>query len=215
MHLILFGAPGAGKGTQSKLIGVNYNIPQISTGDMLREAVKSQSELGKKAEAIMAEGQLVPDYIMLDLIDERISREDCKNGFILDGFPRTLVQAENLDVLLERKHMPRLICIEIRVPDKNITRRLASRRICEKCGTDYNIMTNPPPADSVCVKCGGRISRRKDDKESTIKKRLKVYHEQTAPIREHYQKKGVYFEIDGSQPIKQVTENIINILDKL
>jgi len=215
MHLILFGAPGAGKGTQAKLISANYHIPQISTGDMLREAVKSKSDLGKKAGAIIAEGQLVPDEIMLGLIEERISRDDCKNGFILDGYPRTLVQAENLDSLLERIHMPRLICIEIRVPDKIITRRLISRRICEKCGTDYNIMTNPPPADSICVKCGGKILRRKDDKESIIKKRLMVYQEQTEPIREHYQKKGVFFEIDGSQSINQVSESVNNILDKL
>jgi adenylate kinase len=215
MHLILFGAPGVGKGTQAKLISAKYNIPQISTGDMLRETVKSQTTLGKKAEQIMSEGHLVPDELMLELIEERLSRDDCHNGFILDGFPRTIAQAEELDILLERIHMPRLICIEIRVPDKIIIRRLSSRRICEKCGADYNILTNPPPSDSVCIKCGGTITRRKDDKESTIKKRLKVYQEQTAPIRDYYQKKGVYFEVDGSQPINEVSASIMNILEKV
>jgi adenylate kinase len=215
MHLIFFGAPGVGKGTQAKLLSSSYKIPQISTGDMLRAAVKSGSELGKKAEEIMAQGQLVPDEIMLKLIEERIQMEDCAEGFILDGFPRTLNQAEGLDELLLQGNIPRPICIEICVPDQEIIRRLVSRRLCQKCGTDYNMTINPPPDDLVCPKCGGTISQRKDDIELTIKKRLKVYQIQTEPLREYYQKKGVFFEVNGNQNIGFVESDISNILKKL
>jgi adenylate kinase len=212
MHLILFGAPGVGKGTQAKLISTKFNIPQISTGDMLRDAVKSQTELGNKASQLMNEGKLVPDEIMLELIRERISKEDCKNGFILDGFPRTIAQAEGLDNLFSDLNLPDVTCIEISVPDEEIIRRLVSRRLCEKCGTDYNLITNPPPDDMACVKCGGNIIQRKDDNEETISNRLKVYLAQTAPLKEYYQQKGAFHSIDGLRTIDEVRDDIFAVL---
>ena len=212
MHLILFGAPGVGKGTQAKLISKHFHIPQISTGDMLRDAVRAKTELGKKANLLMNEGKLVPDEIMLALIEERISKPDCDNGFILDGFPRTIAQAEGLDGLFAGLGLSDIICIEISVPEAEIIRRLISRRLCEKCGTDYNMITNPPPADMACVKCGGRIIQRKDDNEETINKRLSVYLSQTAPLRDYYLNKGNFYSVDGLKPIEGVSADIFKIL---
>jgi adenylate kinase len=212
MYLILFGAPGVGKGTQAKLVSKNYNIPQISTGDMLRDAVKARTELGKKANLLMNEGKLVPDEIMLALIKERISKRDCKKGFILDGFPRTITQAEELDQLFSDLGLTHITCIEISVPDEEIIQRLVSRRLCEKCGTDYNLITNPPPPAMTCSKCGGKIIQRKDDNEETISKRLSVYLSQTAPLREYYRKKGDFHSVDGRQSIGKVSEEILSIL---
>ena len=212
MHLILFGAPGVGKGTQAKLISKKFNIPQISTGDMLREAVKEQTELGQKAAAIMAQGKLVPDTLILGLIKERITKDDCKDGFILDGFPRTLVQAQDLDKIMSDLKLPQFKCIEIFVPDHEIVSRLVNRRICNSCGTDYNLITNPPPDNMICPKCSGKIILRKDDNEETIVKRLKVYEEETAPIKEHYQRKGDFFTVDGLQSINRVHNHLISLL---
>ena len=208
MHLILFGAPGVGKGTQAKLISKKFNIPQISTGDMLRDAVKSQTELGNKASQLMNQGKLVLDEIMLELIRERILKDDCQEGFILDGFPRTIAQAEGLDRLFSELNLPDIICIEIFVPDKEIVTRLISRRLCEKCGTDYNLITNPPPENMTCIKCGGNIIQRKDDNEETIANRLKVYLAQTAPLKEYYQQKGAFHSIDGLRTIEDVRDDI-------
>ncbi len=213
MHLILFGAPGVGKGTQAKLISQRFQVPQISTGDMLREAVKEKTELGNKASQLMNQGKLVPDTIMLELIKDRISREDCRQGFILDGFPRTIAQAKELDDLFQELSLPNVICIEIKVPDNEIIRRLISRRICEKCGSDYNLVTNPPPDNLVCLNCGGMIIQRKDDNEQTIGNRLKVYLEQTAPLKEYYHQKGDFYSIDGLHPIDSVRDEIFNILE--
>jgi len=212
MHIILFGAPGVGKGTQAKLISIKFNIPQISTGDMLREAVKEQTDLGKKAGEIIAQGKLVPDKIILGLIEDRIKKEDCTNGFILDGFPRTIVQAQDLDNLMMELNLPDFKCIEIALPDRQIISRLVNRRICEGCGTDYNLVTNPPPDNMLCIKCGGKITQRKDDNEATITKRLNVYKAQTAPIKAYYQKKGNLFAVDGSQDISKVHGDIISLL---
>jgi adenylate kinase len=212
MHLILFGAPGVGKGTQAKLISKKFNIPQISTGDMLRDAVKSQTELGQKASLLMNQGKLVPDDIILELIRERISLDDCKGGFILDGFPRTIAQAEELDRLFSELKLSDVTCIEIFVPDEEIIKRLVSRRLCEQCGTDYNLVTNPPPEDMKCVKCGGNIIQRKDDNEETISNRLKVYLAQTAPLKEYYQQKGSFYSIDGLRSIEDVSNDIYKVL---
>jgi len=212
MYIILFGAPGVGKGTQAKLISQKYNIPQISTGDMLREAIRQRTELGKKAEAIIARGELVSDDIMLGLISERISQPDCKNGFILDGFPRTIAQAEGLEKLFKEKKLPQPICIEIVVPENVIIKRLTSRRICEKCGAIFDPVVNPIPPDNKCAKCGGRIVQREDDNEETIHKRLQVYHEQTAPVRDYYRKVDKFYTIDGNRPIEQVFKEIEDIL---
>lgn len=212
MYLILFGAPGVGKGTQAKLISKNFNIPQISTGDMLRDAVKAETELGKKANLLMNEGKLVPDEIMLALIKDRISKNDCQDGFILDGFPRTIAQAVGLDQLFAELGLAHITCIEISVPDEEIIQRLVSRRLCEKCGTDYNMITNPPPPDMTCLKCAGRIIQRKDDNEETINKRLSVYLSQTAPLREYYVKNGYFYSVDGLQSIEEVSTQIFKIL---
>jgi adenylate kinase len=214
MHLILFGAPGVGKGTQAKLISKKLNIPQISTGDMLRDAVKSETELGKKASLLMNQGKLVPDEIMLELIRDRILHDDCKPGFILDGFPRTIAQAEELDRLFSELKLPDVTCIEIHVPNEEIIKRLVSRRLCEQCGTDYNLITNPPPEDMHCLKCGGNIIQRKDDNEETITNRLKVYLDQTAPLKEYYMRKGDFYSINGLRSIEEVNDDIFSVLEK-
>jgi adenylate kinase len=213
MHLILFGAPGVGKGTQAKQICVHYSIPQISTGDILRKAVKEKTALGQQAAAIMEKGELVSDDIILAIIRERIQENDCANGFILDGFPRTIAQAEGLDQLMSELQVPALKCIEISVPDEELIRRLTSRRLCQSCGNDYNIITNPPPANMKCLKCGGQIIQRKDDNEETIKNRLKIYHSQTSPIKKFYSKKGIFFSVDGAQDIHKVQTDIKKLLD--
>ncbi len=212
MYVILFGAPGVGKGTQAKLISQKYNIPQISTGDMLREAIRLGTDLGKKAEAIIARGELVSDEIMLGLINERISQPDCKNGFILDGFPRTIAQAEGLDRLFAEKKLAAPVCIEITVPETEIIKRLTSRRICEQCGAIFDPVTNPIPKNLICPNCGGRIVKRQDDNEETIHKRLQVYHEQTAPVREYYRRKNKFYSIDGNKPVTAVFNEIDRIL---
>ncbi len=212
MYIILFGAPGVGKGTQAKLISRKYKIPQISTGDMLREAIRQGTELGKQAEAIIAKGELVSDDIMLGLINERISQPDCKNGFILDGFPRTIAQAKGLDQLFKEKNLPSPICIEITVPENVIITRLTARRICEQCGTIYDPVTNPVPENNICPKCGGRIVKREDDNEETIHKRLQVYHEQTAPVRDYYRQLSTFYSIDGNRSVEEVFNEIDSIL---
>lgn len=213
MHFILFGAPGVGKGTQAKQICSDYHIPQISTGDILRNAVKEKTTLGLKASAIMEKGELVSDDIILGIIRERIQEKDCTNGFILDGFPRTIAQAEGLDHLLAELKIPGIRCIEISVPDEELVKRLTSRRLCQNCGTDYNIITNPPPDDMRCLKCGGQIIQRKDDNEETIKNRLNIYHSMTAPIKEFYKKKGIFFSVDGAQDIDKVKVDIKRLLE--
>jgi len=212
MHLILFGAPGVGKGTQAKLISKNFKIPQISTGDMLREAVQNETELGNKASLLMNQGKLVPDEIMLALIKQRISHHDCKNGFILDGFPRTIAQAEGLDNLFSDLNLPDLSCIEIKVPDEEIVNRLISRRLCVQCGADYNLITNPPPDNMRCIRCGGNIIQRKDDNHETISNRLKVYMAQTAPLKEYYERKGVFYSVDGLRGVEEVHDDIFKLL---
>jgi adenylate kinase len=212
MYLILFGAPGVGKGTQAKLISTNMDIAHLSTGEMLRDAVKKQTELGKRAANLIAYGQLVADDIMLGLIGERISEPDCKKGFILDGFPRTIIQAQGLEKLLNDMDLPQPVCIDIVVPNDAIITRLVNRRLCSKCGTDYNLKTNPPGEDMICSKCGGQIIQRDDDKEDTIRERLNVYQKQTAPLREFYKEKGNYHKIDGSKSIDEVQAEVFKIL---
>jgi len=212
MHLILFGAPGVGKGTQAKLISQEFHIPQISTGDMLREAVRKQSDLGKKAQNIMEKGELVPDDVMLGIIRERVSQEDCANGFILDGFPRTEKQAEQLDALAKEMHLPPFICIEIEVPDEAIIKRLTSRKTCSQCGADFNPLTNPAPPDNICPICGGKIITRTDDNETTIRKRLDVYKQQTAPVKHFYEAHNHFYSIDGDQHVQEVYADIKKIL---
>ena len=182
MNLILLGAPGAGKGTQAEAICKEFKIPAVSTGNLLREAVKNGDELGLKAKSYMDSGKLVPDEIVIAMLKERIAKDDCKNGFILDGFPRTILQAEALDkigVNIDK-------VIEIDVPDEVILDRLSGRRVCEDCGTPYHITNKKPKVDGVCDVCNGKLVKRKDDNVDTIKDRLKVFHEQTAPLKDYY-----------------------------
>jgi adenylate kinase len=181
---------------------------------MLREAVKNESELGKEASLLMNQGMLVHDEIMLALIKERISRPDCEPGFILDGFPRTITQAEGLDKLFSELQLSDVTCIEITVPDEEIINRLVSRRLCESCGTDYNLITNPPPENMRCKKCEGTIIQRKDDNRETISNRLEVYLEQTSPLKEYYKHKGAFYSFDGLRDINDIRDEIFEILEK-
>lgn len=182
MNLILLGAPGAGKGTQAEAICKEYKIPAVSTGNLLREAVKNGEELGLKAKYYMDLGKLVPDEIVIDILKERIAKDDCKNGFVLDGFPRTILQAEALDKIGVKIDK----VIEIDVPDDVILDRLSGRRVCEDCGTPYHVKNKKPKVDGVCDVCNGKLVKRKDDNVDTIKDRLKVFHDQTAPLKDYY-----------------------------
>ena len=215
MYLILFGAPGVGKGTQAKMISNNYKIPQISTGDMLREAVRNEGDFGKLAQSFMDKGSLVPDELILKIIKQRILSPDCSQGFILDGFPRTIAQAKGLAELMQEMLLPPFTLVEIYVSNEAILARLLGRKTCSKCGADYNELTNPAPVDNVCTNCGGAIKTRDDDNEETIQNRLKVYREQTAPVKEFYTKRGNFINIDGNKSVEQVYFSIINELNQI
>ncbi len=215
MNLILLGGPGAGKGTQAKLIVEKYKIPQISTGDMLREAVKQGTELGKKAKEYMDKGELVPDEIVIGIVKERLKQPDCDRGFILDGFPRTIAQAEALDKILDEIGKKIDAVINIQVPEEEIVRRIVNRRTCKNCGAIYHLIYSPPKEPNKCDKCGGELYQRDDDKEETVRERLRVYREQTEPLIEYYQKKGILYNVDGTKDINGVFEEIKSILDKL
>ncbi len=214
MQLILLGAPGVGKGTQAKRIMEKFGIPQISTGDLLRKEVREETALGVQAKEIMERGELVSDEIILSMIEKRLHEPDCRNGYILDGFPRTVAQAEGLDRLLEKMNDVHLQVIEIAVREEEIVRRLTSRRICSQCGKDFNVITNPPPPDGKCPVCGGKIIQRDDDKEKTIRNRLNVYRKQTEPLIAYYQNKGLLARVDGEKNEKEVSAEIEKILEK-
>ena len=184
MNLILLGGPGAGKGTQAKLIVEEYKIPQISTGDMLREAVKQGTELGKKAKEYMDKGELVPDEIVIGIVRDRLKQPDCEKGFILDGFPRTIAQAEALDKMLDEIGKKIDAVINIYVPEEEIVKRIVNRRTCKKCGAIYHLIYSPPKESNKCDKCGGELYQRDDDKEETVRERLRVYKQQTEPLIE-------------------------------
>lgn len=213
MKIIMLGAPGAGKGTQAKKIAQTYEIPHISTGDIFRANIKEGTELGKKAQGYMDQGLLVPDELVCDLVVDRIGKDDCKKGFILDGFPRTIPQAEALDGALAAKDMKIDFAIDIEVPDESIVKRMSGRRSCKECGAIFHVEYNPPKEEGSCDACGGQLILRDDDKEETVKKRLGVYHEQTSPLIEHYGKAGSLHEIDGTQDIKIVFDEIKTILE--
>ena len=201
MKIILLGAPGAGKGTQAEKISEALNIPQISTGNIIREALKSGSEIGLKAKEYIESGKLVPDAVVIDIIKDRIAKDDCANGFILDGFPRTIAQAEALDnmgISIDR-------VLDINVADDVIASRLSGRRVCEACGSSYHILSKKPTVEGVCDKCGGTLIQRKDDHPDTVADRLKVYHEQTEPLKEYYQKKGLLRVVEGQDTVEQTT----------
>jgi len=213
MNIVFLGPPGAGKGTQAKILVERYGIPQISTGDMLREHRAKGTELGKKAQEYMDRGQLVPDEIILQMVKERLSQPDCEKGFILDGFPRTVTQAEALDKLLAEIGKKLDFVLALVVPDELLIERLTGRRTCKNCGMMYHIKYKPPKVDGKCDVCGGELYQRPDDNEETVRNRLKVYHESTAPLIEYYRKKGLLKEIDGSKSIEEITQQIIQILE--
>lgn len=208
MKIIFLGAPGAGKGTQAEIISDKYGIPQISTGNILREALRSGTEYGLKAKSFIDAGQLVPDDVVIGILKDRISEEDCANGFILDGFPRTIAQAEALDsmgVAIDA-------VIDLEVTDEAITRRLSGRRVCESCGSSYHLEHKKPAVEGVCDKCGGTLIQRKDDRPETILERLEVYHQQTEPLKGYYTATGKLREINGSLPLEEITGEIDAIL---
>jgi adenylate kinase len=213
MRLIFLGAPGTGKGTQATALSDKYDIPQISTGDILRKEVKQGTELGQKAKNVMDQGGLVPDDIILKMIQTRLSEPDCQKGYILDGFPRTIAQAEGLDDILGQKSIQGVIQFDI--DHEIVIERITSRRVCVDCGATFNIITDPPPANKVCPRCGGKIIQRDDDKKETVQNRLDVYEEKTAPLVDYYDKKNVLYRIDAAQPVQDVRSNIETIFEKI
>lgn len=213
MRLVLLGPPGAGKGTQAKRVQETFGIPQISTGDILREARKLGTELGRRAAAYIDRGELVPDEVILGLVSERLSRPDCVEGFVLDGFPRTLAQAEGLEEILREMGKPLDRAISLSVPDEVVVDRLSARRVCERCGREYNLRTRPPERDEICDLCGGRLVRRSDDRPETIRERLRVYREKTEPLRAFYLERGIWTELDGVGEVEEVFGRIRKALE--
>ena len=212
MKIIMLGAPGAGKGTQAKRIAQKYTIPHISTGDIFRANIKNGTELGKKAKEYMDQGLLVPDELTCDLVMDRIQQDDCKNGFVLDGFPRTIPQAEALDAALSKIGQKMDYAIDVDVPDENIVNRMGGRRACLSCGATYHVEFNPTKAEGVCDACGAQTVLRDDDKPETVQKRLNVYHDQTQPLIDYYAKAGVLREVDGTKNMEEVFNDITAIL---
>ena len=212
MKIIMLGAPGAGKGTQAKKIAQKYGIPHISTGDIFRANIKNGTELGKKAKTYMDQGLLVPDELTVDLVIDRVNQEDCKNGYILDGFPRTIPQAESLDAALSKMGQKVDFAINVEVPDENIVSRMSGRRACTGCGATYHVKYNPPKTEDVCDACGEKLILRDDDKPETVSKRLKVYHEQTQPLIDYYTNAGVLVEVDGTLAMDDVFAAICKVL---
>lgn len=212
MKIIMLGAPGAGKGTQAKKIADKYQIPHISTGDIFRANIKNGTELGKKAKTYMDQGLLVPDELVVDLVVDRLGQEDCANGCVLDGFPRTIPQAESLDAALAAKGEVIDYAIDVDVPDENIINRMSGRRACVACGATYHIVHIPTKVEGVCDRCGESLILRDDDKPETVKKRLDVYHEQTQPLIDYYTSKNVLKSVDGTQDMEAVFQAIVDIL---
>ena len=212
MKIIMLGAPGAGKGTRAKQIADKYSIPHISTGDIFRANIKNGTELGKKAKQYMDQGALVPDELTCDLVMDRIQQDDCKNGFVLDGFPRTIPQAEALDAALGKINEKMDYAIDVDVPDENIVNRMSGRRACLNCGATYHLISIPPKVEGICDRCGSEIVLREDDKPETVQKRLKVYHEQTQPLIDYYKNQGILKSVDGTQPMDEVFKAIVTIL---
>ena len=212
MKIIMLGAPGAGKGTQAKMIADKYKVPHVSTGDIFRANIKNGTELGKEAKQYMDKGLLVPDELTVKILLDRVAQADCENGYVLDGFPRTIPQAEVLDKALTELGDKIDYAIDVNVPDENIIKRMSGRRACLACGATYHIEHIPPKKEGVCDRCGEALVLRDDDKEETVKNRLNVYHEQTQALIEYYTGKGILKEVDGTVPMDQVFEAITDIL---
>lgn len=212
MKIIMLGAPGAGKGTQAIKIAEKYGIPHISTGDIFRANIKNGTELGKKAKEYMDKGSLVPDELTCDLVVDRIHQDDCANGFVLDGFPRTIPQAEALDKALTKDNEKMDFVIDIEVPDESIVKRMGGRRACVNCGATYHVVSAPPKVEGVCDHCGGKLTIRDDDKPETVQHRLSVYHEQTQPLIDFYKKAGILHSVDGTKQLDEVFADVVKIL---
>lgn len=213
MKIIMLGAPGAGKGTQAKMIAKEYGIPHISTGDIFRANIKEGTDLGKEAKTYMDAGQLVPDELTVKILLDRVAKDDCKDGYVLDGFPRTIPQAEVLDEALTKLGDKIDFAIDVDVPDENIVRRMGGRRACVTCGATYHIEHVPPKKEGICDTCGSELILRDDDKPETVSNRLKVYHDQTQPLIDFYTKKGVLKSVDGTIDMMDVFASIKAILD--
>ena len=212
MKIIMLGAPGAGKGTQAMLIAEEYGIPHISTGDIFRANIKNNTELGKKAKEYMDQGLLVPDELTCDLVVDRISQDDAKNGYVLDGFPRTIPQAEALTEALKKRNEAIDFALDVDVPDENIVSRMSGRRACLNCGATYHIVFAAPKKEGVCDMCGKELVLRDDDKPETVQKRLTVYHEQTQPLIDYYKNAGVLHKLDGTKDINDIFASIKELL---
>ena len=212
MKIIMLGAPGAGKGSQASRIAKEYQLPHISTGDIFRANLKEETELGKRAKSFMDKGELVPDDITIAMLLDRIHKEDCKNGYILDGFPRTIPQAEALKEALAKKDEKIDLALDVEASDELIIKRMAGRRTCPACGAIYHIVTLPPKTEGICDRCGADLIQRKDDNEETVKNRLKIYHEVTEPLISYYKKEGILEEIDGAEDLDKVFEKVKTII---
>lgn len=212
MKIIMLGAPGAGKGSQASRIAKEYQLPHISTGDIFRANLKEETELGKRAKSFMDKGELVPDDITIAMLLDRIHKEDCKNGYILDGFPRTIPQAEALKEALAKKDEKIDLALDVEASDELIIKRMAGRRTCPACGAIYHIVTLPPKTEGICDRCGADLIQRKDDNEETVKNRLKIYHEVTEPLISYYKKEGILEEIDGAEELDKVFEKVKRII---
>lgn len=215
MRIVLLGAPGAGKGTQAKKLIDKYCIPQISTGDILRKAVADGTQLGKEAKSYMDKGELVPDSVVIGLVKERIGQDDCRKGFILDGFPRNTAQAETLDRVLDGIGMPLQIALSVDVDMDILMKRLTGRRTCRQCGQMYNVYFGPSKKEGVCDKCGGELYQRDDDREETIRKRLEVYEAQTAPLIDYYRAKGILKRVNGVGDIETIFNTVVEMLENI
>jgi adenylate kinase len=209
MRIVLLGAPGAGKGTQAKKLIEKYSMPQISTGDLLRAAVKEGTKLGIEAKGFMDRGELVPDAVVLGMVEERLKKDDCKKGFILDGFPRNTAQAKALDDMLKTLGMPIDAALSVDVPFEDLMKRLTGRRTCKECGQMYNVYFSPASKEGICDKCGAALYQRDDDREETIKKRLDVYNVQTAPLMDYYKSKGILKSVSGTGSIDEIFGRVL------
>lgn len=214
MRLILLGPPGAGKGTQAKRIIEEFDIPHISTGDIFRKNIKEKTELGQKVEGLLAEGKLVPDELTIEIVWDRLDQEDCKNGFLLDGFPRTIPQAQALDEGLAKRGLKLDRVLNIDVDKDSLVKRLSGRRVCPNCGASYHIDNNPPKVEGICDVCQTPIIQREDDKEQTVLDRIKVYDSQTKPLVDFYNKQDLVFTVDGTLPIDEITNKLVTELKK-
>ena len=212
MRIIMLGAPGAGKGTQAKKIAARYSIPHISTGDIFRANIKDGTELGKKAKTYIDQGHLVPDELVVDIVIDRVQQQDCADGYVLDGFPRTIPQAEALDKALAEMGQSIDYAINVEVPDENIVQRMSGRRACVNCGATYHIVYAPTKRENVCDTCEGELILRDDDRPETVQERLNVYHEQTQPLIDYYTQQDKLVEVDGTIDIEKVFDAIVKIL---